>query len=378
VEIGELVAAAPPGMKDDKKCPFSHEKPNPKEKNELGGIGTKLGENAAKGVGIRHESRKDADPKASFFGSSKEKDPDPRDRKGKQKLNCVTIKVSGKVIEMKSGKGAAKPLRYPLTCAAHHLVPAQESLKGHAILKYMCKDGEDQDFRNSKSAAPAPVASMVWGNVAYNVNGCHNSAWLPGNYAVGGGTGGAAIWKDRANAARDDDLGNENWAKSVDTSSSEWDRGDDDREEEVSAPLLKWLRSAKRTSFMLAGKHLYINDGNPKWAYVKAAMDATNAQFHDRHEDYSKQVKKYLTKIAERYGHMKANVFDDCPDCKKARLPANAKASLVGPPYEIVARLKICSDFYKQLVSGYKKKATLGKNVYTSGWVGAWVKSSGK
>src|SRR5262245_54247029 len=211
-----------PDMGPDNKCPFSHEKPNPTEKNELGGLGTKLGENMEAGIGICHETRK------SGAYASGDKECDPRKRPAKEKIVSVTITVGGEVIKL--GK-KQRPLPYPVTCAAHHLIPAQESLKGHQILDYMCKKGETQDFRKGKKADPKAVSSSkVWGNVAYNVNGCHNGVWLPGNYAVGGGTGGVDIWKSKVGDRRKDKTGNQNWADAVDLTAADWDLGDDDDE----------------------------------------------------------------------------------------------------------------------------------------------------
>jgi len=374
VEIGELVNVEIPAIGPDDKCPFSHDKPKADEKNELGGIGTKLGQNMSEGIGIGHESR----ASSSFVKGSKELDP--RKRPGKQKLISIFVEVSGQKVTLSEG---GRPLPYPLTCAAHHLIPAQESLKAHDILNYMCKKGEQQDFRNSKAAAPAAVGgSKVWGNVAYNVNGCQNGVWLPGNYAVGGGTGGTAVWQAKANAKRSNQA-NANWVKALDTTVADWERGDDDDEEEAKDAFDRALNHASKARYMLAGANQKIDDGNPKWGYVKAAMDAARAQFHDRHEDYSKQVRKYLTKIAAAYKDMHTAAQKSCKECEKAERPDGAGPDLVGPPYPIVGRLKAGSDFFKQYLqqTGRKlgkrtgRKIVTAKNIYTSGWVNAWFNS---
>jgi len=379
MEIGELVKVNVPELGPDNKCPFSHEKPKLTEKNELGGIGTKLGENMRDGKGICHESRKG---KAYESGN---KEPDPRTLPKKDRIVAVNIKVNGEVVTLGRKK---RPLPYPLTCAAHHLIPAQESLKKHEVLQYMCKKGEDQDFRNSKSAAPEPVGgSKVWGNVAYNVNGCHNGVWLPGNYAVGGGTGGAELWKSKASDRRKDKTANQNWADALDLGAADWDRGDDDDEEEAKDAFARAVGAAKKKAFMLAGVNQHIDAGNPKWAYVKAAMDKTGGQFHDRHEDYSKQVKSYLDKIAAAYKTMHTRSKKNCTECEEATRPADMTANEMGPPYGIVGRLKTASDFFKGYllsvrgklgfevkVSKRKKKVQTASNIYTSGWVEAWFK----
>ena len=353
-------------------------------RNELGGIGTKLGDSMRDGKGICHDSRK-----GKAFASG-DKEPDPRTRPKKDRIDTVTITVSGEVIRL--GK-KNRPLRYPVTCAAHHLIPAQESLKEHEILEYMCAKGKKQDFRNSKSPAPATVAgSKVWGNVAYNVNGCHNGVWLPGNYAVGGGTGGVDIWKSKVSARRKDSTGNQNWAEAVarHLTPADWDRGDDDDEEELKDAFARALGKSKKKAFMLAGTNQEISAGNPKWAYVKAAMTAAGAQFHDRHEDYSNVVKDYLDKIAAVYKTRHTKSVKNCTDCQKATRPADMTDKEIGPPYGIVGRLKTAADFFKgyllavkgqlgvevevKVKKRKKKKVQTASNIYTSGWVEAWFK----
>jgi hypothetical protein len=375
VEIGELVEVPIPDPGEEGTCPFSHDPPDPTEKNELGGIGTKLGENMEEGKGICHESRKGG---AHSEGTI---ELDPRKRPKKDKVVAVTIKIDGEVATL--GK-KNRPLPYPLTCAAHHLIPAQESLKGHEILNYMCKKGEKQDFRNGKKAAPADVGdSKVWGNVAYNVNGCHNGVWLPGNYAVGGGTGGAQLWKSRADARRSDKAANQNWVDHLDTAVADWDVGDDDDEEEAADAMKRALGKAKKKAFMLAGENHHISDLNPKWAYVIAAMDAIGGQFHDRHEDYSGEVQEYLRKIAAAYKKAHTEATKNCKKCDKAARPAKMKKSEVGPPFGIVGRLKTAAEFFRRYLLSTKgkigakktprsRKVTTAENIYTSGWIFAW------
>lgn len=134
---------------------------------------------------------------------------------------------------------------------------------------------------------------------------------------------------------------------------------------------------------MLAGKHLEISPGNPKWAYVKAAMDATSAQFHDRHEDYSKQVQSYLSKLAASYDQKYETSQKSCKDCEKASRPEGTSSSEVGPPFGIVARLATASSFFRGYLVAMKGVlgaqsadgiTTTAENIYTSGWVSAWYK----
>ncbi len=363
MEIGETIS--PPQLPSqglDKECPFEHNPPpEDKTKNELGGIGSVLGTNMAEGVGVGVHSYGDGP-----------KDPDP----WKAGVRSVTIKVAGEVVKLRG-----EPLPYPVTCAAHHLIPAQESLKGHRILNFMCKKGEKQDFLNRKSKAPAAVdGSMVWGNIGYNVNGCQNGGWLPGNYAVGGGRRAVEIWKNRTSDRRttySDREAAENWAAALDLSADAWAPKADDEENEgpQGEALVEALLSVGYPDYALAGANFKIDPANPKWAYVKASMDAARGQFHDRHLEYSKEVKKYLDKVANAYELMLKRSKEEkcgCEKCRVAERPSGAPkdSGLVGPPLGLVSRLVQCSEFFRRHLSPETQLLTI--NIYTSNWVKKW------
>jgi hypothetical protein len=133
------------------------------------------------------------------------------------------------------------------------------------------------------------------------------------------------------------------------------------------------LKGAATRDFMLAGENYNIDPGNPKWGYVKAAMDAMGGQFHDRHEPYSDEVKTYLTKIfvayQKKYDHS-TKKEGGCDECKKAARPEGAKEELVGPPYDIVTRLVSAANFFKKFV---QTESVTARNIYTSKWVKAWM-----
>jgi hypothetical protein len=253
VELGELVGVGVPNVAEDKKCPFSHDPLKGDEENELGGIGSKLAENMKVAKGICHESR----PAGEFRKGSE--DPDPRDRK--KPVRDVVIEIDGEPIRLNDG--SSDPLLYPVTCAAHHLIPAQESLKGHPVLEFMCWNGKDQDFRSGKAKDPQPVESLLWGNVAYNVNGCQNGVWLPGNYAVGGGKGGVKIWAEEGETKKRGPAKNKLWSEKVDLAADDWDSGDDDKEEEKVDAMTRLLNASSPADFMLSGTNYEISELNP-------------------------------------------------------------------------------------------------------------------
>jgi hypothetical protein len=379
VQLGESVnIGIMPDQEDEVTCPFSHDQERLELKNQLGGIGTTLGNNLKSGKGIQTAAA------AGYDFTSCDTIADPRDRQ-EDAVKVIAIIVNGEVVTNND-----YPIPYPLTCAAHHLIPAQESLKGHKILKFMCKSGENQDFRNSKNVVPAAVAgSLVWGNIGYNINGGQNGAWLPGNYAVGAGAGGIGLWiesskskeastggsKKKFRMSEEDRL--EVWkAGLVDLDAEDWERCAADPEEENVEAMLDGfvpdMMGHGADYYGLTGKNYHISSTNPKWSYVKAAMDAIGGQFHDRHEPYSEEVKSYLTKIytvlATAYEKFGPTGTEPCNACKTAR--GKDAVKLVGPPYRMIARLNAASGFFRTHV---ETETITVNNIYTSNWVKAWV-----
>ena len=356
MEIGELVNVdVGLGQISDLDCPFEHELPPQTEKvsNELAGDGQTLGRNMARGTGIHSSLPGDAEP-------------DPRDRD----LRSVLVSVNNRTIELQG-----TPLPYPVTCAAHHLIPAQESLKGHVVLNWMCEKGGTQTFKNGKHTIHAAVqGSKVWGNVGYNVNGSQNGVWLPGNYAVGGGKAGLKLWRSKQGSASASDEVVKNWLAALDSADEAWEMTDDPDEMEE-PKLADALASATADMFQLAGTNFNVSDKNPKWGYVKASMTATKGQFHDRHPDYSNEVKKYLAKVSTAYMIMYKVSKKRCKECSNDQRPAGVSDStLVGPPVTLVGRLQAASRFFRRHLAPPSAKLT-AKNIYTSKWVRAWMDS---
>jgi len=351
MEIGETVADVESPDEEEGGCPFEHE-PRPEDdntENELAGYGSKLGENMNNGVGVW-----------TRYKEKVGKDPDP---------GCLTVKlkVRGAVVKLNE-----KPLPYPLVCAAHHLIPAQASLRDHPLLKFMCKKGDDQNFlKNGNPIPPRPVSgSKVWANVGYNVNGVLNGVWAPGSYAVAGGEGRVDVWNQKRQRQRDGEEKADTWGGLV--APEAWTPTTDTEEGEEPMPvtLAEALKNAPLREYALYGANLLIRDDNPKWRYVKAAMDEREVQFHDSHEDYSDLVVKYLNKIVTAYKKMYKRFKRDgeCPDCN----PEGADPELVGPPTDLIARLVRCSEFFRRHLEPEDQTIT-ANNIYTSKWVKAWI-----
>lgn len=291
-------------------CPFDHSEKPPTYKNVLIGDGQELGK---KMLG------KESTCLSHLKEEIKQAILDPRQPPRLFRAITITFRLS----EKKTQK-----FTYPVTCAAHHCIPGQESLKGHAILQYMCKKGEPNDLKGAKYSK-----GKVWANVGYDVNGSENGVYLPGSYAVGGGKGGTG-----------------QWTKS----------GDPDNEE----PPTSGPNVGK-----LTGKLNQVSYGNRKWLYVSKAVASAPGQFHDRHVDYSNEVKGILTAIKTQYDNLYHEMVAEgkCPDCKKR---AEQFKTLGFPtPFGLVARLNKVSERMKTYLNG----ATWKMNIYTSKWGKAYM-----
>lgn len=217
---------------------------------------------------------------------------------------------------------------YPVTCAAHHLIPAQAALKKSVALhKWMVYKKQSEPLGGSGSAS-----GKVWADVGYDVNGVENGVWLPGNYAVGGGTGGTAEWTSAPSAL------------------------DNEKASAKTAP------PAPPQSRQLTGvRHTFFNN-NRKGQYVMGATHLFNAQFHDSHGDYSLFVTGILDKIAQTYQERKLDLEPSCPKCKE-RLKKVADEGI--PTHFMLAhRLNSVSDRLSRYLIGKRGHA----QVYTSSW----------
>jgi hypothetical protein len=188
---------------------------------------------------------------------------------------------------------------YPVTLAAHHLIPAQESLKEHKILQYIEKE---------KGALEE--------NLGYDVNGAENGVWLPGPYAIEG-------WGDMTLEVED-----------LPTSTKR-----------------KAIADKRRAALPAKTQGLKFQ-GN----YAIAAQLEFNAQFHDRHVDYSKFVSRQLEKI---YLLFRLNQAYRCAQCKK-------NTEKIAPPRSLIARLNTLSGRLRTYLIG--NPVAWRSPVFTSAW----------
>lgn len=341
-QVGEAVAI---GMvdSDETECPFDHDNPEPPEvENDLIGVGSTLARRM-KGGKSTHlyalfkpttnldpvlDPRHQSDPKHVFFNKAK------------------VVKVPIKQVPSLSGQPDSVTHFYPVTCAAHHCIPAQESLKRSKLLAFMVDKNNPEDLKEGKSTIQYSNG-LVWADVGYDVNGLENGVYLPGNYAVGGGRGGMKVWEgDDGNEDDDDEDG-------FDESES-----DDFMSEDP-------IDDGEPSSNLLTGALYDVSHNNRKFRYVIQAMQKTPGQFHDRHEDYSDFVLEVLNKIYDNYNllHQRHIIETTCEECKKKA--EKIKELGIPTPFGLAKRLNSTSNVLRGHLIGPKWPP----NVYTSKWV---------
>ncbi len=315
MDVGEAVGVAII-LDAESECPFDHTNPTPPTvDNDLIGVGTTLGKkmNGAKSTYLYGPM---------LEGRVIEKVANPKNVAGhpfKGKAACVLIRDTDGTTNFEH--------QYPVTCAAHHLIPAQESLKESPLLAFMVKKGASESIKDGSYSD-----GVVWSDVGFDVNGSENGVYLPGSYAVGGGRGGMGVWE----------------------STSDGDEDDAEPGDSVPDPA----------SNQLTGSAGNISKSNRKWQYVRQAVAMTPGQFHDRHVDYSAFVQSILEKMFEDYAAAVTASFGDAK-CSKCKDKADKMGETGVPtPYGLVTRLNGVSARLKGFVGGHIWRM----NIYTSKW----------
>jgi hypothetical protein len=323
-QVGETISV---GVidEDESECPFDHEAPKPPTvENKLVGNGTTLASRMKSGSSthLYEPLRQPQDPILNPRDILT-----PKKHPFYQKANVVEIEV----IDYSTGE--VHTHQYPVTCAAHHLVPAQESLKESPLLAYMVKLGDTEKLKDLDFSD-----GIVFADVGYDVNGSENGVFLPGSYSVGGGRGGLGIWTENDDKP---DLEDEDATDVPDPASNE-----------------------------LTGKLNEIDDNNRKWQYVSQAVALTPGQFHDRHQDYSDFIALALEKIFNNYEALRQFYIEEqnCKICKDR--VKKFKDDGIPTPFGLVARLNSISE----RMSGHLNGATWTRNIYTSKWGQAFMK----
>jgi hypothetical protein len=101
--------------------------------------------------------------------------------------------------------------------------------------------------------------------------------------------------------------------------------------------------------------------GNKKWskykyqeAYAIAAMKCAAGQFHDAHNDYSRNVKETLLSVAEKLDALyEKNGDDKCPVCGSKASDEEGKLT---PPLGLVGKLDGISGSHRTMLKGRKMR----------------------
>ncbi len=181
---------------------------------------------------------------------------------------------------------------YEVQYAPHHLIPGNGSLKGSAVVPFM----GDSDSIDEYSEGQASKIKED-GFIGYDVNAAENGEWLPSPYAL--------------------------------SMCNDW-------------PSEKDVQVLKRRRL---GDFKGISE-EFKTAYVAAAIETFDRQFHMSHGDYEDKVREILDTVAERLALMSDGGI--CPEAQKNK----SSDGKFDPPYGLVARLNVLSNNLRRLVIG--------------------------
>lgn len=311
-QLGEAIAIGDI-LESDPECPFDHSVGEPPNiANEFEGNAKTLEDNMSAGLGTDRKAPEGAtktvcpnyDKKHAFW------DGRPADQ--------WPVEVEGHL--------------YPVTCAAHHLIPAQETLKRATVLKkYMTR-------KSSKG--------KCYSNIGYDVNGAQNGVFLPGNYGVSSVGMSRSLWTSEPSAMGD----------------SADDAPGPDGE---NLPPVK--RPKTSSSKLLTGLRHQVDPANRKWQYVYRAMQLTPGQFHDRHADYSNKVLQIIEDIVTEYDVREKKL--GCGKCKD-KFAQRAEQG-IPTPFRLIARLNAVS----KRLSGYLDGRKWNLQLYTSKWGLAYMRA---
>ncbi len=287
-QVGESVAVVAFG--DEKwKCPFSHDDEQKDYRNIFIGRGTTLGKYMAKGKPTSNNPN---------YGKNERMvaEPDPREQKGhalnqKDHPRPVRIWHDGELTE------------WPVTSAAHHLIPAQESLARSDLLKWMIN--KDKPGKIKKGKSTETKNGTVENDIGYNVNGAQNGVWLPGPYAMQG------IWASFLSFT--------------------------DKEDEH--PPRSGVQPKDRTAL--------LDNSDNQFDYAVAAMRIAFAQFHDRHVKYSKFVLLALNRLAAKLATTVTEIGGFCKECEE-----KVNDGKIPPPYSLIPRLNGVSSRLRGRLEG--------------------------
>nr|MBK7069173.1 hypothetical protein [Deltaproteobacteria bacterium] len=102
---------------------------------------------------------------------------------------CVKIPRPEEVTVPVPGTSKLEWKSYPVTLAAHHLIPGNASLGRSALYDFLGPSGSGKlkagsGVRKRTDVEAGDRTYTIERHIGYDINGSHNGAWLPGNYAI--------------------------------------------------------------------------------------------------------------------------------------------------------------------------------------------------
>ncbi len=337
MQMGELTAIELANEALD-ECPFDHKDEKPLEvKNDLVGGGTTLGGKMDKGEGT-HIGQTGLPKRPAPVN-----DPD----------HCLHGKA--KPIELPKHT----PAFFPLTCAAHHLIPAQASLRSSKLTQWLVHGSISSQVKDGK----AEGAGRLCQNIGYDVNGLENGVWLQGPYALNTDAVrlemGLPLQSSQGSKKRKGpvDVMQTEIVKATQVAPNEPPETELEPEDTppgaatTAAPSGTYEPDQGRTGTARTGKltkhptkcvgpfpelyHYYF-------LYTASAMQKVKAQYHDAHVDYSERVREALDEINTRV--IKFAVGGVCPKCKEKNKERNESSEDFPPPTGLIPTLDRLSN----------------------------------
>jgi hypothetical protein len=302
-------------------CPFSHEDVEKLTiENDLIGVGSTLQTRLKGPTPTYHKN-------SPVFEKEKNKILNPKDvaKHPFHRKNQPAIRLD----LGRKGEDDVDIVAYKVSCAAHHLIPAQESLKQSKLEEYLLKKG---------TTGPGGRAGKCRDDVGYDVNGSQNGVYLPGPYAV---TGKKA--------------GRKKWIPLADSPDAEWPPPSDDEDEAED------YETDVDKSMLLTGGVTCKKNRSRKWLYVREVTKLARGytergyggQFHDRHQLYSYNVAEALDTLHAmlQKRQPRKNVKSPCSKCEDQKKKQNPDDK-VPTPFALVTRLNKMSDRLEGKVKG--------------------------
>ncbi len=219
---------------------------------------------------------------------------------------------------------------YPLSLAAHHLIPGEESLPVSNIRRYIWSS-----------------EGFIKTDIGYDVDGSENGMWLPTHQVMSNRLGKAQKIK-----IEDD-------APSTQGMSAQFDNDEnivinDDDAAPPPTQGMSWEALSARAKKSEQNPITYTELFLPRYTQQAMMVKGLEAQFHDRHSNYSTWVTDRLNEI-DTLIHKKSAACEKCPkDTDRNR----------SPPYMLVYRLNRLSNKLRSILQGSPR--LIWKTVYTS------------